>query len=59
VALTHEEVRRLARLARLRLAPAEVESLAVELEAVLQHVRALPPLPAAEGSDPTDGGLAG
>ena len=41
MAVTPEEVRRLAALARLRLDEAEVAAMAAELDAVLEHVRVL------------------
>ena len=38
MALSLEEVRRIAQLARLRLAPAEEQAFAVQLSAILEHV---------------------
>lgn len=45
MALTPEEVRRLAALARLDLAADEVERLAAQLSDILTHADGLPPLP--------------
>lgn len=57
MAVTPEEVRRLAALARLRLDDGEVAALAGDLDAVLEHVRALgladgPDAPPPAAADP-------
>lgn len=55
MAVTREDVRHVAELARLRLAPEEAEAMADQLNAILRHVDVLRELPPASGSAEADG----
>ena len=55
MAVTPDEVRRIAELARLRLEPGEVDELAVQLSSILEHMEAL----GDAGSAPGGGASAG
>jgi aspartyl-tRNA(Asn)/glutamyl-tRNA(Gln) amidotransferase subunit C len=59
VAVSPEEVRRIAELARLRLEPEEIDAMAAQLSSVLAHMEALAVVEAGEGrAGPEDGGEA-